>query len=43
MSWHDEPAEDRDLIERGFRIEVQFFAVAVALTLLAFALGLSWV
>lgn len=43
MSWHAEPGEDRDLIERGVGYEIKFFVAAVALTLLACALGLSWV
>lgn len=41
MSWDTEPAEDRDLIERGVGYEIKVALLAVALTLLAVALGLS--
>lgn len=41
MSWHSEPEEDRSLIERGVGYEIKVAVVAIALTLLAVALGLS--
>ncbi len=41
MSWQDEPQEDRDLVERGVGYEIKIAVIAVALTLLAIAVGLS--
>lgn len=41
MSWDQEPEDDRDLVERGVGYEIKVALVAVALTLLAVALGLS--
>ena len=41
MTWHAEPEEDRDFIERGVGYEIKVVGVAIALTLLAIAVGLS--
>lgn len=41
MSWQDEPEEHRDLVERGVGYEIKVVGVAIALTLLAIAVGLS--
>ena len=41
MSWHTEPEEDRDLFERGVGYEIKVVGVAIALTLLAIAVGVS--
>lgn len=41
MSWHAEPEEGRELIESGVGYEIKVAVVAIALTLLAVALGMS--
>ena len=39
MSWDQEPEDDRDLVERGVHYEIRVALAAIALTLLAAAVG----